>query len=190
MSIQMAGRDDWAVASDGSLAIVRAADYSVEWHRPDGKVVHGPPNPVGARRISEDDKIDYLENRGSAGLMVTVTQSSSGGMEMGMSRGGGGMRPEWNLADFEWAEEFAPFRPDRSMISPAGRLWVQRWLPPDQDPRMDVFDGEGRKLGSVDLPADRQLIGFGTTADGTPAVYLVRTDEFDLKWLERYRLMR
>jgi len=46
------------------------------------------------------------------------------------------------------------------------------------------------KLGTVDLPERREIIGFGSTAEGDPAVYLVRTDEFDLKWLERYRLVR
>jgi len=190
MSVQMAGRDDWAVGMDGSFAVVRAEDYSVEWHYPDGRVVEGPPIPVATQSISEDDKLAYLENRGSGGLMVSVSQSSSGAMEMGMSRGGGGMRPEWNLADFEWAEEFPAFRPDRSRVSPEGHLWVQRWLPPDETPRMDVFDGSGQKLGTVELPPARELIGFGTTEDGSPAAYLVRTDEFDLKWLERYRIVR
>lgn len=189
MSVQMAGRDDWAVGSDGELAIVRAEGYSVEWHYPDGRVVTGPPNPVESRNISEADKVHYLENRSSGGLMVSVTQSSSGGMEMGMSRGGSGMRAEWNLADFQWAREFPPFRPDRSRVSPRGHLWVERWLPPGEHPRMDVFDGEGRKSGIVELPAGRELIGFGTTGEGGAGVYLLRTDEFDLKWLERYRII-
>lgn len=190
MSVQMSGRDDWAVGDEGAFAIVRAADYSVEWHYPDGRVVKGPPNPWERRSITEDDKLAFLENRSSGGLMVAVSQSSSGGTEMRMSRGGGGMRPEWNLQDFQWAEEFAPFRPDRSRVSPAGHLWVTRWLPEGEAPRVDVFDGQGERLGGVDLPADRELIGFGTTADGSPAVYLVRTDEFDLRWLERYRIVR
>ena len=77
-----------------------------------------------------------------------------------------------------------------SRVSPAGELWVERWLPASRNPQMDVFDGEGSRLGTVDLPEGRTLIGFGTTADGSPAVYLVRTDEFDLKWLERYRVLR
>jgi hypothetical protein len=55
---------------------------------------------------------------------------------------------------------------------------------------MDVFDGEGVRLGFVALPEGRQLIGFGSTADGETAAYLVRSDEFDLKWLERYRVVR
>lgn len=190
MSVQMQGRDDWAVGPDGAFAIVRAADYSVEWHYPDGRMVKGPPNPVETETITEDEKLAFLENRASGGLMVAVTQSSSGGTDMMMSRGGGGMRPEWNLPDFEWAEKFAAFRPDRSRVSPAGLLWVERWLPHDQNPEMDVFDGDGNRLGSVTMPMGRELIGFGTTADGAPAAYLVRTDEFDLKWLERYRIVR
>jgi hypothetical protein len=190
MSVQMAARDDWAVASDGAFVIVRAEDYSVEWYHPDGPVAAGPPNPLEARPIREEDKLAFLESRSSGGLMVAVTQSSSGGTEMSMSRGGGGMRPEWNLADFQWAEEFAAFRPERSLVSPQDHLWVQRWLPAEEPPQMDVFDGEGRRLGSVELPLGRELIGFGTTGSGDPAVYLVKTDEFDLKWLERYRLVR
>ena len=95
-----------------------------------------------------------------------------------------------DLRDFEWAEEYAPFRPDRAQVSPRGNLWVERWLPPQENPRIDVFDGEGVKLGTVELPSKRRLIGFGLTAGGDPALYLVRTDEFDLKWLERYRIVR
>ena len=92
--------------------------------------------------------------------------------------------------EFQWAERYAPFRPDRALVSPSGQLWVERWLPPGQPPVMDVFDGEGVKLGTVNLPQDRRIIGFGSTATGDPAIYLVRTDEYDLKWLERYRLLR
>jgi hypothetical protein len=193
ISTQMEGRDDWAVGPDGQFAIVRVSDYSVQWRYPDGRVVTGPPNPVEARSISDEDKLAYLEDRSSAGLMMMVSQSSSGAMDMTMSRGGGGMRlgdDEPNLLDYQWAEVFPPFRPDRAQVAPTGELWVERWLPPNRNPQMDVFDGEGSKLGTVDLPEERDLLGFGSTAEGDPAVYLVRTDEFDLKWLERYRLVR
>lgn len=192
MSIQMEGRDDWAVGPDGQFAVVRVSDYSVEWRYPDGRVISGPANPVERRRISDEDKLAFLDQRSSAGLMMMVSQSSSGAMDMSMSRGGGGMLGdnEPSLLDFQWAEAFPPFKPDRARVSPTGELWVERWFPVDQNPQMDVFGGEGSKLGTVDLPEGRELIGFGSTADGNPAVYLIRTDEFDLKWLERYRLVR
>lgn len=67
---------------------------------------------------------------------------------------------------------------------------MERWLPADRAPQMNVFDGDGGMMGTVDLPERRQLIGFGSTAEGEPAAYLVRTDEFDLKWLEVYRIVR
>ena len=49
---------------------------------------------------------------------------------------------------------------------------------------------DGEKMGSVTLPEGRELLGWGTTEDGAPAAYLARRDEFDLMWLERYRIVR
>lgn len=191
MSTQMAARDDWAVGPGGEFAIVRAEDYSVAWHFPDGRTVSGPPTPAETPKIADQDKYAYLEERSSAGLMMMVSSSSSGAMDMTMRRGGQGMlADEPNLLDYEWAEEFPAFRPDRARVTPEGRLWVERWLPADRTPQVDVFDTDGTRLGTVDLPEGRGVLGFGTTANGDPAVYLVRTDEFDLRWLERYRIVR
>ena len=192
MGRQMEARDDWAVAPDGAFAVVRAADYSVEWRYPDGRVSAGPPTQVDVSPVTEDEKVAFLENQGSSGLMMMMSASSSGAVEMSMSRGGGGrfMGDGPSVQDYEWAERFPPFRPDRSTVSPEGYLWVEQWLPADENPQLDVFDGEGVKQGTVDLPEGRRLIGFGSTARGEPAVYLVRTDEYDLKWLERYRVVR
>ncbi len=47
----------------------------------------------------------------------------------------------------------------------------------------DIFDGEGNKTGEVAFSPNSRIIGFG---DGT--AYVVRTDEFGLQWLERYRI--
>jgi len=190
MGRQMEGRDDWAVGPDGRFALVRSGDYSVEWRYPDGRVVKGPPNAVETPRIDDAEKRAYLEQRSSSGVMTMIGTSSSGAVQMSMSRGGVGMAMESNPAEYQWAERFAPFRPDRSMVSPTGELWVERWLPASRAPQMNVFDGDGGMMGTVDLPERRQLIGFGSTAEGEPAAYLVRTDEFDLKWLELYRIVR
>jgi hypothetical protein len=189
--IQMAGEDGWAIGPDGQFAVVKVEDYTVEWYYPDGRVVIGPPNSVESRTITDDDKYAHLEQRGADGLMMMVSLGGSGEMQTSMSRGGGrGREEEPDLTTEEWAEEFAPFRPDRSQVSPTGELWVERWLPAGQNPQMDIFDGEGVKLGTVELPPQRRLLGFGHTASGAQALYLLRTDEFDLKWLERYEISR
>ncbi len=54
----------------------------------------------------------------------------------------------------------------------------------DADERTyDVFDAGGNLVQRVSLPNDRRVTAFG---DG--GVYVIREDEDDLQWLERYKL--
>jgi hypothetical protein len=46
-----------------------------------------------------------------------------------------------------------------------------------------VFDGTGRLSRRISLDGDRTILGFGPGA-----VYVARTDEDDLQWIERYRM--
>jgi hypothetical protein len=189
---RMMPSDDWAVAPDGSIAIIRANGYYVEWHRPDGNVVTGPQTSYEVHTVSQADKEANLEESSTAGLAVMISQNSSGGTSMQMSRGGFGMGggDEPTIDDYEWAETFPPFRQRRSIVSPSGEVWVQRWLPAGEPARMDVFGPDGVRKGSVLIPEDSQLIGFGSGPDGASTAYVVRTDEVDLQWLERYRVIR
>ena len=191
-SIRMAPRDDWAAGADGRFAIVRADGYRVEWHFPDGRVVTGPPHPVETPTLTDEDKYASFETAGSAGMRMSVFSWDNGAVDVAMSRVGGSFRDreEINLRDYEWAERYPPFRAERARIAPGGELWVERWLRPDEAPLMDIFGEDGVKMGSVELPPGRGLVGWGTTADGDRALYLVRTDEFDLMYLERYRTVR
>jgi hypothetical protein len=188
--IMMEARDDWAVGPDGRVAVLRANGYSVDWHLPDGTVVTGHQNPFEALPISQADKDAYLEETRSGGLMVMMTSSSSGESSTQMSRGGGagGMAPA--PEDFQWSEVYPPFRPDWSRVSPAGEVWVHRWLPKAQAQRMDVFDSAGILRGSVEVPSGSRLIGFGAGTGTGEVAYLVRTDDLGLQWLERHRVVR
>jgi hypothetical protein len=68
-------------------------------------------------------------------------------------------------------------------MTPEGQVWVQRVKPAsDKTPSYDVFDGAGNLVGSVTLRPKSRVAGFGK---GT--VYVVRSDEDDLQYLERYR---
>jgi hypothetical protein len=192
MSPQMEGRDDWAVGKDGRVAVVRANGYRVEWLMPDGQVISGPENAFETFPIADEDKERFLEERNSGSLMMMITSGGSGGGSMTMSRGGmhmgGGEGP--TMDDFEWATEFPAFRPNRTRVSLQNEAWVQRWLPSAQPQAMDVFGPDGAWKGSVPLPARTQVLGFGRGPRGDEVAYLVRTDEFDLKWLERHRVVR
>jgi hypothetical protein len=177
-------RDDWAVAQDGRVAVVSAADYSVTWIHPDGRVVTGPPNQYRPVRVGEAEKELWSGAMMRSGLSVGMQVSTSGERNVSLSRGGGG-GPQSPFDSADWPDVAPAFRYGGAVIAPNGDLWVERYVPSGEDPLFDVFDGEGRKRGELRFPAGRQVVGFG---DGT--VYLARIDEDDLQWLECYRMKR
>ncbi|HEX6314779.1 MAG TPA: hypothetical protein VFZ73_07965, partial [Gemmatimonadaceae bacterium] len=68
-----AGRDEWAVASDGAIALVRWKPYRVDWRLPDGNTITGPEIAYAPVRVGDAEKQEYLEAlraRGS-GSMTT-----------------------------------------------------------------------------------------------------------------------
>jgi hypothetical protein len=176
--------DDWAAGMDGTVAVVRASDYSVDWRRPDGTVVMGPPNPIEPFSVGEAEKERFVSEYGVDEIALLRTGSASGGMTLRFFRGVPGGLPERSIDDFEFPEVLPIFRHDRTMVSPEGHAWVERYMPAHSRPAFDVFDSDGVRLGAVQLPEQRRLIGFG---DRT--IYVVRIDEVDLKWLERYRVV-
>jgi hypothetical protein len=54
--------DDWAVLSDGSLALVRGHDYHVDWVRSDGTGASSPKMSFDWKRLSEDDKHRIIDS--------------------------------------------------------------------------------------------------------------------------------
>jgi hypothetical protein len=48
--------DDWAMLSDGSIAIVRGHDYHIDWIRPNGTMESTPKLPFDWKRLTDDDK--------------------------------------------------------------------------------------------------------------------------------------
>jgi hypothetical protein len=54
--------DDWAILSDGSVAIVRARDYHIDWVGPDGKITSSAKIPYDWQRLSDDDKAAVIDS--------------------------------------------------------------------------------------------------------------------------------
>jgi hypothetical protein len=174
--------DDWAVASDGAVAVIHAADYSVEWILPDGSVVAGSATPYESIDITSAEQERWADEAYANQLTMTAVSSRDGGtVQSGFRRGGGG-RPD--LEPVEWPDNLPPFRPDRSHVSPHGDVWVQRYQQAGAAPIVDIFDRQGSKRCDVMLPVGRRVVGFGSGV-----VYLAYSDEFDLQWLERYRIV-
>ena len=54
--------DDWAVLSDGSVAIVRGRDYHVDWINADGSMTSSPKLPFDWQRLTDEDKAAVIDS--------------------------------------------------------------------------------------------------------------------------------
>jgi hypothetical protein len=177
MPVPLSPEDGWAVGLDGSVAIVRSADYHVDWVRPDGSVISGPAVPYEPVPIRGADREEWAEALAASGMMMMVT-NENGQMNANMRRGGG-RTPA--VDRFEWPEFKPPFAPESVRVDPLGYVWVERYVSAGDPKVFDVFDGTGRHVAEVSAPARSSLQGFG---DGT--LYFTRWDELGFRWLSRY----
>jgi len=173
-------RDDWAVAPDGRVAVVRDEGYRVEWITPDGRRRVGPENPIRTERVGRAEKEAWFQEFLNGEISTGIRRFPDGSREVTFRRGSSSRPPE-DLDAYDWPDRLPPFRAKRSRVSPAGELWVERWGPVGTRPLVDIFDDAGERVADVELPAGRRLVGFGPGV-----VYLARTDEYGLEWLERY----
>ena len=179
--IPLAPQDDWAVAPDGRVAVVRADPYRVEWHSPAGAVRRGPEVPVTPVRVREAEKERWLEEVAGTALGVSM-EMGPGGPSMSFKRGGGRGRPgQADASAYEWPGTLPAFRSGRSLVAPDGRLWVERSSAVGAPVVYDVFDAAGVRRARYQLPAGQRIIGITERA-----IYAVRTDELGLNWLELY----
>ncbi len=181
--IPLSSEDAWGVAPDGSVVVARAGDYHVEWIAPDGSVKRGPSIPFQALGIGTDEKEEYLADQARAGGGIGVqVQIQDGQPSMSFQRGGAGSQRR-EIDRYTWPDRMPPIYGGRLPVDPSGRAWVRRHVEAGAVSTYDVFDREGRRVGTVTLDPGKRVIGFGTGV-----VYVVAYDEFDLNYLERYAM--
>lgn len=170
-------QDDWAVDQDGRVAIIRSESYALERFSPGAGWMTGPVNDYEAVRIRDAEKEMWLAEQ--AGASVRMASDETGTVSVFRS-GEGGDRDVMNL--YDWPRAFPAVKPGRAMLAPNGEAWVERYVAAGEPPLVDRFDERGRRIGELRLPENRRIGGFGAGV-----VYLVRTDDFGLQWIERYR---
>ena len=148
--------DEWDVASDGRVAIVRRDGYRLDQIMSDGRVVRGPTIGAASLKVTEADRKEYL---------ASVPNAAAA-----------------RAPGFQWPATRPPF-PTRAVVALAsGETWVLRNQPPGARTMMyDVFGVAGRPIARLILSADRRIIS--ATARW---IYVARTDSDGLQYLERY----
>jgi hypothetical protein len=162
--------DQWAVSADGRVAIVTADPYRVTFIDEKGGRTVGPIIPYDPLPVTKADK----DLRREQWRIITSFRSLSAA-------------PPPPLPPYEeppaWPRYLSAFQNEALTFAPDGLLWVERMVGAGSPPLVDVIDRAGRLTARVTLPKNTRLIGFG---NGT--VYLVRTDDDDLEYLQRYKL--
>jgi hypothetical protein len=131
--------------------------------------------PVTPIKVTEAEKRAYLDRQ---------RRTPPVAMTFGGPRGAAAPRvAPPGAEDLQFPETLPAFSGrDAVLVTPEGEVWVSRLRSArDNTPRYDVFDGQGNRVGEVTLRPDSRVVGFGK---GT--VYVVRSDEDDLQYLERY----
>jgi hypothetical protein len=54
--------DDWALLPDGTIALVRAKDYHVDWLNPDGTMTASPKIPFQWERLTDEGKVAFIDS--------------------------------------------------------------------------------------------------------------------------------
>ena len=83
--------DEWAVMSDGSIAIVRGQDYRVDFITADGTRAKGEKLPYEWQRLSDEDKAAFVDSTKAAMERSRAAAGAAGGAaNVGFIGGGGG----------------------------------------------------------------------------------------------------
>lgn len=91
--------DDWAVLSDGSVALIRGRDYHVDFINADGSVTATSKLPFDWQRLSDEDKVAVIDSAKAATEKARQSMQTMG-PERAMAEamaGGGGARTGANV---------------------------------------------------------------------------------------------
>ena len=93
-ALPMSPEDDWAVGLDGTIALVRAADYHVDVIHPDGRVSKGPEVDHTRTRPRDAAKQAGRADRAPPGLSIRISSGAAPRhcQVMASARGGGSER--------------------------------------------------------------------------------------------------
>lgn len=178
--VPLGASDGWAVTSSGRVYVVRAADYHVDVINPDGSRVSGTRVSFTPVRIGTAEKEEFAAAMRRGGALSVQMENRNG--ETSLSLGRGQLPPGAELGT-NFPPTMPPFNAGDLWVDSRDRLWVRRSQPAGQAPLYDVFNERGTLMGSVRFTAGRRIAGMGNGV-----VFVARSDDDDLQYLERYAL--
>jgi hypothetical protein len=165
--------DEWTTLPDGTIAVVRGADYHIDWYRADGTKTSTPPMQIDWRRLTDAEKRSRVESTRAAYEATNNPHNDSDAPSIEFQA------PN-TLPDFLPPVFIGGVRSD-----PQGNVWI---APTSSSYAgyagfmYDVVNRRGQIVERVRLPKDRVLVGFSDTGD----IYMVAMEANGM-YLERAR---
>ena len=144
--------DDWAILSDGTIAVVRGRDYRVDFIGVGGTTRSTPKLPFEWQRLSDEDKVAMIDSMKT--VMIERTRGDGGAT--GAMPSGLQFVPPSELADYRPA-----FRQGAARGDVAGNLWIRTSKSSNGGTVYDVINSSGALIDRVQVPPGRVIAGFG-----------------------------
>jgi hypothetical protein len=168
--------EQWQAMPDGRIVRASPTPYRLTLVDSSGRSAEGPAVRFAPVRVTEADR-EEVRNR-QRSQMAQVGQAMRA-----QAPSAGGAPPAPRVPEIQFAETKPPFYGSQAIeVAPDGEIWILRTNAfGDSVPVYDVFNENGQLHRRVALPARSRLVGFGQRT-----VYIVRVDEDDLEWLQKY----
>jgi hypothetical protein len=161
--------DDWAVLSDGSLAMIRGRDYHIDWIRPDGTTASAPKFGFAWHRMSEEDKTAVLDSAqvaidksvaAASARVLSNGTSTSVAERASVARAPAG--PTISLVSTGNLPEYRPaFAAGAARADHSGNVWIRTSERVGGSAVYDVVNRTGIQVDRVKLKPGRIIVGFG-----------------------------
>lgn len=187
--------DDWAVLSDGTVAVLRGRDYHLDALTPAGRRVAGPHVPFDWERLDEERKARIIDSVAAAlrrnasqspalvGTALALEAPGRTAPQAPMPRAGSATVEQVPVQPAELPDYRPAFAAGGVRADLDGRLWVRTIATrPASGPVYDVLDRTGRLVDRLLLPPGTAVAGFGR------GVVFLGTRDADGVHLHRARL--
>ena len=179
--------DAWTTFRDGTLAIVRGADYHVDIIDVKGQVTRGPRAPFVWRRVTDDDRDRLVDSLRIADSVEKRFRDSVAARRPPITLADGtvlrpptpAIQPHTPPDDWPTYWPVLNMRPNSGnervvMVDADDRIWVDERQPVagDSITVYGIFDKKGNFLERVKVPASQTVVSFGPGG----AVYLATVD--------------
>jgi len=161
--------DDWAILSDGTIALVRAKDYHVDWLSPQGTLTSSPKIPFQWERLTDEAKVALIDSARTAIVKARASGQPGGGGEVmirtiggpGAAGAGSELPPPTMISPSELPDYKPAFPPGSTRADAEGNLWIRTSQNVNGIPVYNVINRKGELIDRVQLPKNRVLAGFG-----------------------------